>query len=397
MNSITIVVVTYNRANSLNRLLNSLNNVNYLDDKVNLYISIDKEKENTDKHKEVVKIAQEFKWKYGEKILNIEETNLGLKEHILKCGNLTNIYENVIVLEDDIVVSPMMYIYAKQVLEFYKNDTKIAGFGLYSFPKNPGNNLPFFPLNNGTDIYFMQFACSWGQIWTKDRWNEFYKWYIENKNKEFKISNIPPIVCSWGEKSWLKYHIKYVIENNKFFVYPQVGLTTNFTDCGIHNNKSSFGYQCNIQCSNENIKYRFQNLDEANNVYDAYFENMKINNYLKLDGDIECNIYGTKKMDNLKNKKYILTTKEYNFKIFHQYSLQMYPYELNVINNIEGNDIKIYDLSKKQKNKKETNEINLIKYFFKLDYLNNNQLIKIIKSFILELFSRILNKIKRKK
>ena len=102
MNSITIVVVTYNRANSLDRLLNSLNNVNYLDDKVNLYISIDKE--NTDKHKEVVKIAQEFKWKYGEKILNIEETNLGLKEHILKCGNLTNIYENVIVLEDDIVV-----------------------------------------------------------------------------------------------------------------------------------------------------------------------------------------------------------------------------------------------------------------------------------------------------
>ncbi len=390
MNSLTIVVVTYNRANSLKRLLNSLNNVNYLNDKINLYISVDKDSKNIEKHKEVLSVAEEFEWKYGDKILNIEEKNLGLKEHIIKCGNLTNIYENVIVLEDDIIVSPMMYIYAKQVLEFYKDDKRIAGFGLYSFQRNPSTNLPFFPINNGTDIYFMQYACSWGQLWTKDRWNDFYKWYQKNKNTEFKNYNIPSSVRNWGEKSWLKYHIIYLILTNKLFVYPQIGLTSNFTDTGIHNNKSSFAYQCCMQFSNEEIKYRFVDIDKANNIYDAYFEN------INLDNNIECDIYGTKELEKIKNKKYVLTTNNYDLKIVKNYALQMYPYELNIINNIIGNDIKLYDLQQKEKNKIKTKKSILLRYIFKLDYLDNKKLIQITVDFIKEILNRILNKIRRK-
>lgn len=149
-------------------------------------------------------------------------SNLGLKRHVLKCGNLTQIYDNIIVLEDDLIVSPLLYTYAKQVLHYYKDREEIAGFGLYSFQRNPTSNMPFYPINDGTDVYFLQYACSWGQMWTKNKWGDFYNWYNENKDKEFYDRKIPSHVCNWDNKSWLKYHIKYVIEANKFFVYPQL-------------------------------------------------------------------------------------------------------------------------------------------------------------------------------
>ena len=134
MKNIAIVVVAFNREKSLIRLLNSLNSlVVQKEEEIPLYISIDRAKDRNLENQRVVEIAKEFEWKFGKKIVNYREKNMGLKKHILECGKLTDIYENIIVLEDDIVVSPLMYTYAKQVIDFYKGNKEIAGFGLYSF------------------------------------------------------------------------------------------------------------------------------------------------------------------------------------------------------------------------------------------------------------------------
>ena len=401
MKEITIVIIAFNRPNSIQRLLTSLEKLIVLNnEKVRLYISIDRN--NSKENQKVVEIANSYIWKFGEKIVNYRDKNLGLKEHVLKCGNLTNEYENIIVLEDDIVISPLMIIYAKQVLSFYQNDNNIAGFGLYSFQRNPLNHLPFTPMNNSSDVYFLQHACSWGQIWTKEKWNEFYNWYLKNKNTDFyKYKEIPTNIINWGEKSWLKYYVIYNILNNKFFVYPQVGLTSNFTDKGTHNKESSIAYQCNIYSDNldpKTIKFKFTPFSKSNNKYDAFFENIDLKNILNEKNIIIADFYGEKSIEYINQQKgYLLSTKKYNYKIIKSYALNMYPYEMNIINNITGNDIFLYNKEIPEKNKLKYNKIKLFKYVYKLDFLSKEDILRIIKNLTKDLINRLFVKIKGRK
>lgn len=397
MGELTIVVIAYNRPDSLERLLQSLKKVNWQNDKIRIHISIDKETKESVGYKETVKCAQEFEWEYGEKIVDCKEKNLGLKKHILQCGNLTNKYENIIILEDDIFVSPLMYEYAKQVIEYYKQDENIAGFGLYSFQRNPKNNLPFIALNEGTDVFFMQYACSWGQIWTKKQWNNFYNWYNENKDSKFENLDIPDNVRNWGEKSWLKFYTIYTIASNKFFVYPHIGLTTNFSDAGTHNQISNFAYQCSLYTkSDKDIKFRYIDIENANNVYDAYFENIKLDKLMGIEKNVVSDIYGEKDIAKINSNSYLLSSKIYNYKMIKQYSLTMYPYEQNLINDISGKEIMLYDLSQQCDNKKVKNKNYIIhRYLYKLDFLFKNDIKKICQYFVDDFKGRIYRKIKK--
>lgn len=386
MQNIAIVVIAFNRIKSLERLLNSLNNLKIKEkEKITLYISIDRSKNISNENKEVFEYAKKFVWNYGEKIVNYREKNMGLRNHILECGNLTNLFENIIVLEDDVVVSPLMFTYASQVIDFYKNDMNIAGFSLYNFPRNQLNSLPFYPINNGSDVYFMQYACSWGQIWTKTRWNLFYEWYLKNKDVDFsEDERIPKNIRKWGENSWLKFHTIYTILNKKFFVYPQIGLTTNFTDIGTHNKRPLISYQCNTYSTYaKDIKFRFIAMNEANNIYDAFFENMNINKILDCNDGIISDFYGEKNLTVIKHSSnFALSTKKYNYKIIKEYSLQMYPYEMNIINDIHGKDVFLYDLSVKEKNKNKYQRYILLKYLFKLDSICKSDVKNIFKFFV---------------
>ena len=100
-----VVVVGYNRPFGLKRLTLSLKEADYLSDKVDLVISIDKGK----KQQEIIDICEKIKWDFGEKHIRIFNENLGLRKHIIKCGDLTNLYDAVVVLEDDITVSKYFY------------------------------------------------------------------------------------------------------------------------------------------------------------------------------------------------------------------------------------------------------------------------------------------------
>lgn len=391
-NNITICVVSYNRPNSLTRLLRTLSNTNYNNDKVTLYISIDKDKNNSIDNQKCFKIANEFIWPFGKKIVDYKKENLGLRKHILQCGNLTNKYENVIVFEDDIVVSPNFYLYAKSALEFYNEDDRIAGFGIYSFPKNPANRLPFYPLNDGYDSYFMQYACSWGQMWTKKQWCSFYKWYQENLSVDFHVSNFPNYIADWKDSSWLKFYMKYVVENNKYFVYPYNSYSTNFSDVGTHNKVSDIAYQTIINTGkNKKLNFEFCSLDDSIAVYDVFFENQKIDKILSFPEKIESNLYEEKL--NIQSK-YILTTKRLNYHIEKSYDLSMYPYEQNIINNIKGNSLFLYDTDLVEKNNIKNN-FNLYNYLYRLGEMNRHEFKELLKYLILRGVNKLFNKIKK--
>lgn len=359
MNKFAIVAMGYNRPKSIKRLLNSLKRAEYLGDEVSLIISIDNSGDDS-----VELEAKEFIWPYGPKIIKTYKERLGLRNHVLSCGDLVHEYEDIAVFEDDIVVSPAFYKYSKKAIEYYKNDDRVAGISLYSFLWNQNSYRSFTNIDDRYDTYFMQVAQSWGQVWSKNKWEPFRKWYLENKNSDLKDVKMPSNISKWPETSWLKYHMKYLIDNNKYFAYPKVALATNFTDVGQHAKVKSTGYQVNIEVDVEK-EFSFANIDSTEVIYDSFFENESMYKYLELKKDELCvDLYGTKK--NLQHKKYWLTMDKHNFKIIKSFGLNLRPHEANIIMEIEGNEIFLYDTSIIEENKSiDNSKITKLSYDFK--------------------------------
>ena len=118
---IAIVAVGYNRINAISRLLQSLQNAKYPSNDIPLVICID-----CSGNQELYNYVRQFEWQHGEKHVIIQEQRLGLKEHILKCGDLTQYFKAIILLEDDIYVSPYFYNYVVQAVNKYGKEKEIA-------------------------------------------------------------------------------------------------------------------------------------------------------------------------------------------------------------------------------------------------------------------------------
>ena len=331
MNSdIAIVVVAYNRVDSLSRLLRNLSLCNYNDEEVTLIISIDKSESN-----EVESYADNFIWKYGKKIVEKKEKNLGLRNHMMSLGTFFKDYEALVILEDDLTVAHSFYQYVCQTVSKYKNNVNIAGISLYSFAVNYQTKHLFSPCKDEHDVYFMKCAMSWGEVWIKQQWLSFFEWY--NNNQEFIYSDtIPTILFEW-KKSWLKYHTRYCIEQNKYFVYPYTSYSTNNSDVGVHSIKRSSLFQVKLQIG-EVKKMYLPNSPSEGICYDGFFENEKI---FSLKENLCVDLNGSK--DNREGCRYWLTTKRSNYAVVKSYGMLLRPIEMNVLNEVEGNDIFMYD------------------------------------------------------
>ena len=342
LNFPAIVVASYNRPKSLNRLLNSIKKASFSDkDNIPLVISIDKA-DNPD----VIELAEKFDWTFGEKIIIRQTEHLGLKKHILKCGDLTARFEAVIVLEDDLVVAPYFYEYALQARNFYGSDDRVAGISLYAYAIAESCFYPFIPIDDGYDNYFMQIASSWGQLWTKTQWDGFSSWMaLGSEDTAGKL--FPEYLSHWGEQSWKKLYIKYLISNNLYFVFPRYSLTTNFEDRGVHATSKGL-YQ--VPLSLEPKVYMFCSLDSSQSRYDAWFEIepeiLKNKVELLKDYNFTVDLYGKKQKS---SAELFLTTKEGENPVY-SCSGEMIPLVQNVISHIPGNQINLL-------NRKDLSEI----------------------------------------
>jgi hypothetical protein len=352
---VTIVLVAYNRVNCLDRLFKRLLQCNYLGDKVKLIISIDNSGSD-----EVFNYSKNCEWPIGDFEIIQHQKKLGLREHILFCGSLTNIYENIIVLEDDLFVSLGFYNFAKQAILRYKDVDEIAGISLYKHEFNFLCNRPFLPLSEGYDVFFIQMAQSWGQVWTKNYWNSYISWYEANKNEELNAKNFPESIANWPSSSWLKYYNKYLVETKKFYVYPHTSLTTNFSEPGTHSKTSNNSFQVSLQ-TNDSVKYTFVDVINSFSVYDIFFENIRLNDKLCLSqNELEIDLYGNKQIE----KRYLLTNRlNFNYKIIQSYALSLRPHELNIVYGIEGKDIILYDTTTLNNNNHIENYYNYINTF----------------------------------
>ena len=381
---IAIVAVAYNRIDSISRLLSSLEKAYYPERKnVTLIISVDKS--DTDV---VENYADKYQWKHGKKIVDKHEKNLGLRPHMMSLGKWFDFFDALVVLEDDIVVSPNFYFYSCQTVEKYITCSEIAGISLYSFNINYQTGLPFCPLKDENDVYFMNCAMSWGEVWMRDSWQKFYNWY--KNHVEFpSMPHLPQSICSWNDKSWLKYHTRYCIEENKYFVHPYNSLTTNYGDAGEHRaGNSSILYQVSLQFGK---KETFTLPDFGDNavLYDGFFENKCIYKVIgKNEGEICVDLQG--ECNNRLNCRYWLTTRNAKYKLVKSFGLNFRPIELNVILNNKGTGIFLYDTTILDDNNKHCERKALL-YPYQLDnvfsFINKYGLRNTLLDFI-EIFKR---------
>ncbi len=174
-----VVLFVYNRLDHTIHVLESLAK-NLLADQTDLYVFSDAAK--TENGLEKVTAVREYirkeEWRKNFQNVTVVEAekNQGLAKSII--GGVSKIieeYGKVIVLEDDLVLSPYFLQYMNGALEYYQNATEVWSVSGYSFPMRSLKKYPH-------DVFYSYRGCSWGWATWKDRW-EKTDWEVKDYPK----------------------------------------------------------------------------------------------------------------------------------------------------------------------------------------------------------------------
>ncbi len=335
--TLAIVIPCYNRPENLKHLLRSIERAEIPSHlRVPLVFSIDKSGEPF-----VSEIVRNFVWPYGPKEAIEHKKHIGLRENILFCGDLSQEYGSVAILEDDLFVSPAFYRYAVDAVDFYAKDERVAGISLYSYEYSGVARERFYPLYDGTDIYFMQVPSSWGQVWTKSQWNAFKTWYDSRKDVCLDQYRIPDSVKTWPESSWKKYFFAYLTNMKKYFVFPRNSFTTNLGGDGTHTHAGTTPIVQVALAYSAPAKWHFVPLEHSDIRYDSYFqpESWLLNKLCPwlAEYDYEVDLQATKPLASIESS-YLLSIRSCETPI-RSFGWSLFPLELNLAYGLLGDKI----------------------------------------------------------
>lgn len=337
-----IVAVGYNRPEGMRRLLESIGNAQYMVSDIPLIISIDE----SNLSDEVEKVAREFNWKYGAKEIRRFPERQGLRRHIIQCGDYSEKYGAVIILEDDLVVAEDFYEYTCRAHEKYEKDERICGVSLYSYNINVFTRFMFCPARSVYDVYLGDMVVTWGQSWTSDQWKKFKEWYFEHEDKLPTTNpNMPQKISTWT-RSWGRYFASYIVDKGLSYIYPYQSRTTCFSDYGEHNKSVvpiTFVQVPLMQGLPS--KYKFGEFQELVH-YDSFFERVldKRHTICGISGENIC--LDTNNMKTIAGKKkYVVTNEILPHKLIASFGLTLRPICMNVIQEVPGEELYLYQLN----------------------------------------------------
>lgn len=359
-----IVAIGFNRVECFERLLKSIEKAIYPKEKITLVISIDYWKDDNPCYE----IADAFEWHYGQKKIIKHKENLGLRNHILSCGDLSGKYGAVIILEDDLVVSPAFYLYTLQACNFYKNHEEVVGIGLFSHRYNGYAQLPFMPYQNGYDTYYEKWVITWGECFCAAQWREFRQWYSAHFGELEYKNSIPHDITDWPDSSWSKYMVYYLDETEKYYVSPYVSYTTNYAEAGTHvkqghntlwQNPMQYGLRREMVFSDLNNSVK----------YDLFFERIDISEIVKpmdLETDPIMDLYGLRDINVGGNCCYCFSTQNLPYHRIKEFDLRIRPIEMNINLDNEGKGIILYDLSRTEEIQNKKDDFEKMEYYLPL-------------------------------
>lgn len=328
-----IVVISYNRTDALKRLLRSLNEAQY-DHPVKLYISVDGGGAPS-----TLSTSQAFEWSHGEKEVIAHKENLGLKAHVLTCGDLTERGHPIIMLEDDLVVSHNFYATSLAMVSAIAKDD-IAQISLYSPTLNEfAKNDQFLTLDDPHPAYLMKTASSWGQIWTPQMWTNFKKWLNDATEDQLKLSHadLPDAVNKWPKSSWKKEFNAFLVAKNNFVLYPRKSYTTNLGNLGTNHKNETNPYHVPLAAETIPV-FEFTGLRK----YDQYMELIPTSEEVQQLGleegtEVRLDTFGIQKVNQF-DSLYFLSTRG-SKQALKSFDASLLPYFLNVKLNRQGTGI----------------------------------------------------------
>jgi hypothetical protein len=156
----------------------------------------------------------------------------------------------------------------------------------------------------------MQLPCSWGELFTKAQWENFSAWFEEHKDVNY-TDQLPSYIADlWTAGSWKKHFADYMINTGKYFIYPRVALSTNFSEQG---STASYRGGFQVPLLTAERKFILKKASEAKIKYDVNFEinpaYLKSKNPHVAGYDFEVDLFGTKKLTEIKTE-YLLSAKK---------------------------------------------------------------------------------------
>lgn len=293
---------------------------------------------------EVLNYCEAFQWSYGAKTHIQDPEAIDLDENLRRCGDLTQVYDDIVILEDDSYVSPFFYSFAQQALAFCDKDPEIAQVSLYRYHFHPISGLPHHLLHDSASNFFAQKSSTRGQAFSKAQWAHFRDWLNDMPQPDDRM---PAYIKAYGLTNWELQHNWYLIEQGRYSLMPKLSVVSNSGAVGTHHNSSLDSGYFQVPLQGVSQDYSFSGLLESSVVYDAFFEiHPKVFERLKLD-DLEVDL-GGHKPESLLQTKTVLTSKSCKEPI-EGFGSGLKPVELNVIWHNKGTEInlcKAYNLVK---------------------------------------------------
>jgi hypothetical protein len=333
-----VVVVAYNRPAALRRLLDSLARTEYPpSNDVNLVISLDRGEDA--RSQDVAALAHGFAWPFGSKEVVHHERHLGLVEHFLACGRLTERFGAVIILEDDLAVAPAYYAFASQALLRYVGEPRIGGVCLYGLWFNGFTHDPFVPIDDGSDVFFIKLPYTQGLAFTSAQWQAFESW--RRTGRVARHQDLPDAFLRFGREEWFPALAAYLATQGRFFCFPCVSQTTGWGDSGTHFGSGTSWFQAPLALRPR--EYSLPPFEAALAVYDAFYELLpdrlrRLAPSLPETGfDVDLN--ATKGQRNL-HHDFVLTSRPVR-RAIEGYGVEMRPPELNLVYGVPGSAISL--------------------------------------------------------
>jgi hypothetical protein len=285
-----IVIFTYNRLDHLDTLINSLEQ-NELFKKSKILVFSDGPKKEIDIEK-IEKIRIYLKKKLISKNSEIVErpNNFGLSKNVITGINQTfNDYDQAIILEDDLEVSPFFLNYMNDALNLYVSSEDVASISGYMYPINSKSF--------SNDYFFLKLAESWGWGTWKRAWNNFETDSVKLKNEiderklvdEFNFSsgisyykmlndNINGANDSWAIRWYASTFLK-----NMNTLFPSKSFVKNI---GIDNSGENCNYTT-VYDSHINLEYKplkkIHSMELAADMFlvKSFFQKIKYKRYIE--------------------------------------------------------------------------------------------------------------------
>jgi hypothetical protein len=170
-----IIVLTYNRATSLMKLLNTLNDLELDGDSAALEIWIDI-KTGGAVHAETVRAARSFKWSKGPTRVHVQTSHAGVAGQWIDTWRpKPNSRELAIILEDDLSVSPMAYRFVKAVHKAMANALNFVGVTIQGDEMRVLSQSPKRELVASKNDTVFMYKCfgTWGFSPKPSHWRRF--------------------------------------------------------------------------------------------------------------------------------------------------------------------------------------------------------------------------------